>query len=99
MSVTVVAVDRPELTPFPMPERFRTEIAYFMSTPADGEHWPAGEYRVSASDVRTWLEEGVFRLVSPLDSAAQAEIELSEEQEAWLEWMSANQVERIRIAS
>lgn len=99
MSVTVVAVDRPELAPFPMPERFRTEVAYFMSTPAAGETWPAGEYRVAARDIRTWLDEGVFRLVSPLDSATQAEIELSEEQEAWLEWMSANQVERIRIAS
>jgi len=36
-------------------------------------------------------------LVSPLDSASRTEVELSEEQEAWLEWMTSHQVQHIRI--
>lgn len=100
MPLIVEAVDRPELAPFAMPERFRTEVAYFMSLPEPGEPaLPSGEYRVRSADVRTWLEEGVFHLVSPLDSAFQAEVELTEEQETWLEWMAANQIERIRLVS
>ncbi len=100
MSISVIAVDRPDLPPFAMPDRFRTEVAYFMSLPCGEEtDLPAGEYRIHAADITTWLDDGVFRLVSPLDSGSQAEIELSEEQEAWLEWMAANQVERIRVVS
>jgi hypothetical protein len=98
MSIAVYAVERPDLPPVMMPERFRTEIAYFMSLPAaGGPALPADEYMVLLADASKWLDEGVFRLVSPLDSAAQAEIELSEEQETWLEWMVNNQVERIRL--
>lgn len=100
MSISVIAVDRPDLPPFTMPDRFRTEVAYFMSLPSGGEaEPPPGEYRIQAEDIATWLDDGVFRLVSPLDSGSRAEIELSEEQEAWLEWMAANQVERIRIVA
>ncbi len=58
---------------------------------------PPGEYWVRLADARTCLDDGVVRLVSPLDSATKAEIELSEEQEAWLEWMVANGVEHIRL--
>ncbi|MGC3969970.1 MAG: hypothetical protein QM775_22380 [Pirellulales bacterium] len=98
MPVSVFALDRPELAPHSMPDRFRTEIAYFMTVPPPGAApLGPGEYLVSTADVRVWLDEGVFRLVSPLDSASQAEIELTEEQEAWLEWMVDNHVERIRI--
>ena len=95
----VEAVGRPELAPHPMPERFRTEIAYFMSLPGDAgvPTLAAGEYWISASQVRQWLDDGVFHLVSPLDSQSQAEIELSEEQESWLEWMAQHGVERVRI--
>jgi len=82
-----------------MPDRFRHEVTYFM-TPAGQEGAPKlapGEYWVRLHDARTFLDEGVVRLVSPLDSASKAEIGLSEEQEAWLEWMVANRVEHIRL--
>lgn len=100
MSILVHAVDQPELKPFSMPDRFRTEVAYFMSLPG-GPGVPElkpGEYWIARENVATWLDDGVFQLVSPLDSAMQAEVELSEAQEAWLEWMAASNVERIRLA-
>ncbi len=96
----VYAVGRTELQPFSMPARFRTDIAYFM-TPA-GEpgvaKLPPGEYWIRLDDARTWLDEGVVAVVSPLDSLNQTEFELSEEQENWLRWMVANQIEHVRLA-
>src|SRR5262245_1017708 len=101
MSVLVHAVGRPDLAPQRMSDRFRTEVAYFMST-ADEPGVPKlgeAEYWVDATRVGTWLDEGVFRLVSPLDSASRAEIELTEEQEDWLEWMQSNGIQHIRLTS
>ena len=50
----VHAVDRPELPPLTMPDRFRTDIAYFM-TPA-GDHGvpklPEREYWIRLDDAR-----------------------------------------------
>lgn len=101
MSILVQAVGRPELAPLRMSARFRTEIAYFMST-ADEPGVPQlgdAEYWIDATRVGVWLDEGVFRLVSPLDSASRAEIELTEEQETWLEWMQSNGVQHVRLTS
>jgi len=101
MSVQIHAVGRPELAPFIMSDRFRTEIAYFMSLPEEpgvpklGDH----EYFIAADRARLWLDEGVFRLISPLDSASQAEVELSEEQEGWLEWLTENGVEHVHLTA
>jgi hypothetical protein len=99
MSVLVYAVARPELEPFRMPDRFRHEITYFMTVSGEGgiPKLPAGEYWIRLADAKTSLDDGVVRIVSPLDSASQAEIELSEEQEAWLEWMVASGVEHVRL--
>jgi hypothetical protein len=47
--------------------------------------------------VATWLEDGIFTVVSPLDAETVAEIELTEEQEKWLEWMSQNGVTKVRV--
>lgn len=99
MSTLVYAVGRPELPPFVMPDRFRHEIAYFMSVselPGDPPI-ASGEYRIRGDEASHWLDEGVFRLVSPLDSASQTEIELTEEQEAWLQWMVDQQIDRVRL--
>ena len=100
MSILVFAVDKPELAPFRMPDRFRQEITFFMTM--SGEHGipklPHGEYWVGLPDARAFLDEGVIRIVSPLDSDNQTEIELSEEQENWLEWMTANTIEHVRLA-
>lgn len=93
------AVDRPDLPPFPMPDRFRHEIVYFI-TPAGETGVPplaAGEYWVRREDALQWLDEFVVRVVSPLDAEAKAEMELTEEQEAWLEWMVANDVQHVRV--
>ena len=98
-NLLVYPVDKPELPPFKMPHRFRTDVAYFM-TPAGEEGVPglaAGEYCVRLKDARRWLDELVVEVVSPLAAMSTAEIELTEEQEQWLEWMIEHEVERIRL--
>ena len=42
---------------------------------------------------------GLIKLVSPLDSASTAELELSEELEGWLEWVVEHKVEHVRLES
>jgi hypothetical protein len=95
----IYAVDRPELPPLRMPDRFRTDIAYFM-TPA-GDHgvakMPSGDYWIRLDDAREWLADGVLSVVSPLDGMNRTEIELTDEQEAWLRWMVTNGVEHVRV--
>jgi hypothetical protein len=95
----VYAVDQPTLPPLEMPPRFKTEVTYFMTPPGDHgvPKLPPGEYWVRLDDARQWLEELVVEVVSPLDAEAKAELELTEEQEAWLEWMVDNGIERIRV--
>ncbi len=99
MSVRVVAVDRPEVPAFEMPDRFRHDVAYFMSVPGEGgvPTLPEGDYWIDPGEARTWLEDGVFSVVSPLDSASRTEVEVTDEQEAWLTWLVAHNVERVRL--
>jgi len=101
MSVLVKPATRPELAPFSMSDRFRHDIAYFMSLPGEPgvPEIPSGDYWVALSKARIWLADGVMDVVSPLDSENQTEIELSEEQESWLEWMVSNEVEHIRLTN
>ena len=82
-----------------MPRRFKHDIAYFMTPPGEGgvPELPAGEYWVVLDDARRLLDEGVLRLVSPLDSENQAEAEITEDQERWLEWLLANGIEHLRL--
>jgi hypothetical protein len=100
MSVQVYAVDRPDLPPFSMPDRFRHDITYFVTSSGEegAVELGAGEWFVRLADARDIFEDGLIRIVSPLDSASTAEIEISEEHEAWLRWMIDNGVERIRLA-
>ncbi len=99
MSTKVYAADRPGLPPFEASDRLRHEVAYFMSVP--GEHGVPqlgeGEYWIDAASAHRWLDDGVISVVSPLDSENRTEVELSEEHEAWLEWMLHHQVSRIRF--
>lgn len=99
MSVLVYAVTQPNLPPFKMSDRFRTEIAYFMSIPGQNDipQLPEGEFWVKLDDARKWQEEGVISLVSPLDSENRTEVEIREEQEDWLAWMIDHAVEHIGI--
>ncbi len=46
---------------------------------------------------RELLEDGVFYMVSPLDSQNQSEIEITLEQEIFLEWIVEKEVENIRV--
>jgi hypothetical protein len=95
----VKSVDQPDVAPFEMPARFRTDVAYFM-TPSGERGSPklaAGEYWISLEDARRWLEDGVVEVISPLDSVHSTEFELTEEQENWLRWLVENKVQHVRI--
>ena len=95
----IIPLDAPGILPLAMPERFRREIVYFM-TPADRAGAPTcgnQEYWIRLEDSKKWLDDGFFTLVSPLDAESVAEIELSEDQERWLEWMVQNQISHVRV--
>jgi hypothetical protein len=96
----VHAVDQPLAQPLELPDRFRTEIVYFM-TPAGVRGAPAelpeGEYWIDLDEARGWLDEFVVRVVSPLDAQSQAEIELTEYHEAFLQWLLAHSVRHVRL--
>jgi hypothetical protein len=101
MSIRVRPIGRDEVPSLEMPERFRREVVYFM-TPADGPDAPklgANEYWIKPEQIAHWLDEGVFHVVSPLDAETVAEIELSEDQERWLEWMHKHGLSLIRLES
>jgi hypothetical protein len=99
MSIEVHAVGRDDPPPFIMPDRFHRDVAYFM-TPA-GEsgvaELQANEFWVRLEEAKMWLEDGVLLLISPLDSSQKAEVEISDDQEAWLQWMVQNEIQHIRL--
>jgi hypothetical protein len=101
MSVRVVPVGRPEVAPFEMPDRFRHDITYFVTSPGESGA-PAklgeNEWWVRREDAQEFYDDGILRIVSPLDSQSTAELEITEEQEAWLRWMIDNRIEHIRLA-
>jgi hypothetical protein len=95
----LVAIDRTDIAPRPISPRLRAQLVYFMSAPrtpgvpALGEN----EYWFAAEDVARWIDEGVFYLVSPLDTANMTEVELSEEQEVFLQWLKDARVCHVRV--
>lgn len=99
MQVTVVAVNRPEVPACKMPVRFRHDVTYFAAHPSDLglPSLPQGEYYIRLEEARTMLDDGVFRIVSPLDSDNRTELELTEEQEDWLQWIVDHQVQHFRL--
>lgn len=100
MPTLVVAVNRPEVPVCPMPERFRHDIVYFATPPGVQDAPPAlnpGEYWIRADDARRILDDGVITIVSPLDSAARTELELTEEQETFLQWLLEHQVQHVKV--
>jgi len=80
-------------------DRFRYEVAYFMTPPGSSgvPALPEGDYWVQLGDARRWLDDGCFELISPLASENKTEVELTEEHEQFLEWALANGVEHIRL--
>jgi hypothetical protein len=92
-------LDRPEIAPRPISVRLRSQLVYFMS-PHDAPGVPPlgeNEYWFAEAEVARWLDEGVFHLVSPLDTANMTEVELTEEQEALLDWLKAHRVQHVRL--
>jgi hypothetical protein len=69
-------------------------------TPAGSAGVPTlgpSEYWIRREDARQWLDELVVRVVSPLDAEAQAELELTEEQEDWLEWLVKHDIQHVKL--
>lgn len=98
-SFRVTPRDNLAATPIDISERMRSQLVYFI-TPSDAPHVPpleADEYWIDMDSATEWLEEGVFEVVSPLDSENKTTIELSEEQEIFLEWLVTHQVQHIRL--
>ena len=95
----LVPLDRPEVPPRPISPRLRAQLVYFMSAPGTPGLPPLGEneFWFAQDDVDGWLAEGVFYLVSPLDTANQTEVELTEEQELLLHWLKAQRVQHVRL--
>jgi hypothetical protein len=100
MTVAVLAVDAPQAPACPMPDRFRHDVTYF-ATPAGVQDAPAqladGEYWIRADDARRILDEGVITIVSPLDSRSRTELEITEDQERWLEWLLQHRIQHVRL--
>ena len=95
----LLPVDRHDVPALPISARLRSQLVYFMTPPGSpGVPELAGnEFWIARDDAVKWLEEGVFYLVSPLDSANATEVELSEEQEALLTWLGKNGIQHVRV--
>lgn len=95
----IIAVDQPNVSPLVMPERFRMEIVYFMTLPGEKGaplKMDDGEYWIDLDDAKQWLDEQVIYVVSPLDAENQAQIELTEYHEAFLQWVVENGARHVR---
>jgi len=96
----VTSVDQPNVPPLTMPDRFRMEIPFFMTPPGERGapvSLDENEYWIDPEDARRWLDELVVYVVSPLDAENQAEIELTEYHEAFLQWLLAHNVQRVKL--
>src|SRR5262245_20138355 len=100
MPISVAAVDHPDVPAISMPDRFRHDVTYF-ATPAGVQDAPAAlaerEYWIRLDDARRILDDGAITIVSPLDSASRTEIEITEDQERWLEWVVRHGAQHVRI--
>ena len=100
MPILVTAVDRADVPPCGMPERFRHDVTYFATPPGVQDApptLPERVYWIRADDAKRILDDGVILIVSPLDSASRTEIEITEDQERWLQWLVAHQIQLVRI--
>ncbi len=100
MTTRVYSVHKPDLPPWEMPSRFKHDITYFATPPGQQgvpQSLAEGQWWVRLEDARKIYDDGVIRIVSPLDSSTTAELELTEEQELWLQWMIENEIEHVRL--
>lgn len=97
--LALAPIDRPEVKPRPISPRLRSQLVYF-GAPAGAEGVPTlgeGEYYFRDDEVAQWLDDGVFYLISPLDTSNQTEVELTEEQESLLLWVQKEGVRHVRV--
>jgi hypothetical protein len=94
-------LDHPDVPPRPISGRLRTQLVYFAGRgdEADAPSLGPDEFFLPAGEVARVLDEGVFHLVSPLDTAHMTEVELTDEQEELLLWLSRNRVQHVRLIS
>jgi hypothetical protein len=99
MNYTVVSIDQPGVPPLTISSRLRSQLVYFMTPPDSPGVPPLSEKEVwiARDEVTKWLMEGVFLLVSPLDTENMTEVELSEEQEGFLGWLERNHIQHVRV--
>lgn len=93
---TLIPVNRSEVAPRPISARLRTELVYFAVMP--DSPLPDGEYVFDLPALAEVLDDGVLRLVSPLDTANMTEVELSEEQEELLGWLCTHEIRHVRLS-
>lgn len=100
MSATrLMPIDRDDVAPLAISERLRGQLVYFMTPPGSPgvPELKEDELWLARDEVEKWLDEGVFYLVSPLDSANATEVELTEEQEALLGWLQKHGIQHVRV--
>jgi hypothetical protein len=97
--LVLAPLDRPGVPPLPITERLRNQLVYFMSARDTPGLPPLGDddFWFDPAEVAKWVDEGVFYLVSPLDTDNMTEVELSEEQESLLAWLHEGQVRHVRL--
>lgn len=95
----LIPVAHSSAPPFEISARLRSQLAYFMMPPEAPQVPPlrANEYWIDAAQAAQWLEEGVIEVVSPLDEAHRTVVELSEDQEALLEWLTRHGIQHVRL--
>ena len=96
---SLIPVDRPQVPPLVISARMRGQLVYFMAGPsaAGMPVLEENEYWFARDEVKKWVDEGVFYLVSPLDSANMTEVELTEEQEILLNWLDKYEIAHVRV--
>ncbi len=100
MACVVTAIDRPDAPSLSLGTRFRHDIVYFATQPGTGgapDKLGSGEFWVTREDAERCSEDGYLVIVSPLDSAARTELELSEDQERFVEWLLEHDVRHVRV--
>ena len=90
----LIAIGRSEVKPFGVSTRLRSQFVYFASPPGRAgipvleDH----EFHFSLHETKTWYDEGVFHLVSPLDTANMTEVELTEDPLESAHWLLGLQI-------